>query len=180
MSDDPQKKSGRATIEGEFDEYVPLFVRAWLKKPPLMPNEQRADFISIFRSHEITHAGRAVTDADYRKVWQATVLTMELLRLDRLKVAIMRIQERPAVETMLQKTHDGAALQGAEAAAGLKVACHLDAKKYYTDTNFQEKSARNFQAAGFGPDAVEAETFLRCLPSLAVIEKMGGAKNANA
>ncbi|MGY4258899.1 hypothetical protein ACVI1L_005967 [Bradyrhizobium sp. USDA 4516] len=171
---DDQDIQQKAESQKDAVEGVPLFVRAWLKNPPLLPGESRLELIEIFRSYEQTRAGKAETEAEYWMVCRATTLTAEIMRYERMKVTIMRLQERPAVETMLQKTHPGAAV--ADAAAGVRAKCHLDADKYYADPKHKEKSSKDFESAGFGPHAVEGEAFILSLPSLATLEKMIASK----
>src|SRR3954447_16246963 len=98
MLDNQQNKPGngnqqKAANQEELDECIPLLVRKWLKNPPLLPSESRTDFMEIFRSYELTHAGKAGNGAEYWMVWRATVLTMEIMRYERMKVAIMRLKE---------------------------------------------------------------------------------------
>ncbi|MCC8952401.1 hypothetical protein H8B02_02680 [Bradyrhizobium sp. Pear77] len=64
----------------------------------------------------------------------------------------------------------------AGAAAGLQATCHLDADKYYADPKHKEKSSKDFEAAGFGPHAIEGEAFILSLPSLATLESMIASK----
>lgn len=172
----PDVKDNQQNAESQKDtvERLPLFVRTWLKNPPLLPGESRSDLVEIFGSYELTHAGKAKTNAEYWMVCRATTLTLEIMRYERMKVAIMRLKERPAVESMLRKTHPGAAM--ADAAAGVQAMCHLDADKYYADPKQKEKSSKDFESAGFGPHAVEGEAFILSLPSLATLESMIASK----
>ena len=49
-------------------------------------------------------------------VYQATVLTWDILRYQDMKVGVLRSHQRSALVSLLSKTHEGAAISGAEAA----------------------------------------------------------------
>jgi hypothetical protein len=169
-ADDADEAEAREAEENfDDDDYVPGFIDKLLKNPSLLPPEYREDFGSVFEEFECTHLGRAKTALEYILVNEATKLVLNLERYERMKGAIFLNEQRAAVETLFRKTHDGAAMQNA--GPGLRAVAHLDAKKYFSDQTFKAKADRTFEAAGYAPDAIEGETFLRALPSLSVIEK---------
>jgi hypothetical protein len=120
-------------------DHVPAFVQGLLRDPPLMPGESQTSFLEVFASFLATPYGRAQTHAEYLKAYHVAVLTFQLARYERMEVAILRIQQRPAVESLLRRTHEGAVLGGAQAAASLKAMAHLDAGKYFANTQFKDR-----------------------------------------
>ena len=47
--------------------------------------------------------------------------------------------------------------------------------RYFADPEFRKAYAAKLEAAGYGAGAIEAEAFLRALPSLATIDRQIGA-----
>jgi hypothetical protein len=97
-----------------FDDknFPPQIITRRLKAPPVLPHESRDEFVELFNSFEIYTAPR--TTPDYLAVYQVTVLTWEILRYQDMKVSLVRNHQRPALDSMLRKTHEGAMLKGAE------------------------------------------------------------------
>jgi hypothetical protein len=156
--------------ESDDDDCTPYFIRPLLENPPLLPHESRDHFMQIFRSFEFGDTCTAKTATEYLLVYSITVLTWEVIRYHRMKIALMLNQTRPAVEALFRKTHEGAAMEGA--ATGLRIAGNLSANEWFADPVSQRKHARRFEAAGFAPNAVEGEAFMRSLTSLATIETL--------
>ena len=175
MTDNPDKEDiNKAEIQEEAEDldnndYGPTFIEKLLKNPDLLPPEYREDFESVFQEFEYTHLGRAKTALEYILVSEATKLVLNIEWYERMKGSIVLNERRPAVESLLRKTHEGAAMQNA--GAGLHALAHLDGKKYFSNPDFKAKADAKFEAAGYAPDAREGETFLRALPNLASIEK---------
>jgi hypothetical protein len=152
-----------------IDEHgnTPPFIVEMLHNPPILPNESKEEFFEIYQSYEMMEEGDAFTPAEYMLAFRATVLTFELIRYERMKIAILRNQHRPATESLFRRTGGiFSAGRGSEAIAS------TGADKYYTDTAYKKKSDQKFAAAGYAPDAVDGEAFLRSLPSLASIERL--------
>ena len=156
--------------ELDDDDYMPDFIRSLLERLPLLPNETEAEFMQVFCSFEYMGTSRAKTVGEYVLVYSITLLTWEVIRYARMKIALMLNQQRSAVEAMFRKTHEGAAMEGA--ASGLRIAGNQSANGWFADPASRAQSAKNFEAAGFAPNAVEADAFMRALPSLATIERL--------
>jgi hypothetical protein len=148
--------------EDEID-YIPPFIKKVLDNPDLLPREIRADFVSVFEHFEFTDRGRAKTTVEYVMVNEATKLVLGLQNLDRIENAILTNQQRSAIEALFRKTHN------------LGISAGLTAEQYLADPAFKAKSNKEFEAAGFGPDAVAGETYLRALSSLTVIHRQKAA-----
>ena len=160
-----------AEEENEEDEidYIPNFIKKVLENPQLLPREMRADFVSIFEDFEFTHLGRAKTAFEYVLVNEATKLTMGLQRLDRIESAILVNQERAAVKSLFRKTHEYA--YASDATRFIDKDGRLRAEQYFVDPAFKAKSDKQFEAAGFGPDASEGKSYILALPSLNAIHR---------
>jgi hypothetical protein len=149
--------------EEDENDYIPRFIRKVLDNPQLLPREIRTDFLGVFEDFEFTHLGRAKTTLEYILVNEATKLTLSLQHLDRIEKAIIANQQRPAVESLFRKAHN------------LKISAGLTADKYFADPVFRARSDEEFEAAGYAPDALEGEAYLRALPSLAVFHRQKAA-----
>jgi hypothetical protein len=149
--------------EEDENDYIPRFIRNVLDNPQLLPREIRADFVGVFEDFEFTHLGRAKTTFEYVLVNEATKLTLSLQHLDSVERAILVNQQRPAVEGLFRKTHN------------LGISAGVRAEKYFADPAFKAMSDKEFTAAGYAPDALEGEAYLRALPSLAVIHRQKAA-----
>ena len=78
--------------EEEFDDhdYTPNFIQRLLNRPPVSA-EDHDEFVATFESFEMTHAGRAKTAAEHLMVYQATVLTYQVMSYQRIRVALTQM-----------------------------------------------------------------------------------------
>jgi hypothetical protein len=157
--------------EEEFDDndYAPGFVEQLLRDPDRLPRNFRKDFARIFESFEWTHQGRAKTAIEYMLVTEATKLVLTLTQLDRMEDAILLNQQRAAVESLFRRTHEGAAMQNVE--VGIRSAAVISANEYFANPTFRLKADKSFEAAGFAPNALEGEAYLRAQSPLAIIHR---------
>jgi hypothetical protein len=170
--DEPQAiMPAEADDEEEFDDkdYTPPFIQKVFDNPELLPREFQEDFGTVFEAFEYTDLGRAKTSLEYMLVMEATKLTLTLQHLERVENAILINQQRPAVESLFRKTHEGAAMKNAGAA--IHIEATLSGTKYFGDSAFKAKADKEFEAAGYAPHALDGEAYLRALPSLAVIHR---------
>ncbi|WP_029586515.1 hypothetical protein [Bradyrhizobium sp. URHD0069] len=151
------------------DKSYPLDVlMRLLDTPQLLPHENPKEFHQLFNSFEAY--GKAQTARDYIAVYQATVLTWDILRYHEMKVAVLSSHQRPALESLLRRTNEVATLKGAEAI--MKVEADQKAKKWFADPATRPAMMKAFELAGYPPNAVQAEAFMRALPSLAQIDRL--------
>ena len=95
------------------DKSYPLDVLTrLLDTPQLLPHENPKEFHQLFNSFEVY--GKAQTARDYMAVYQATVLTWDILRYYEMRIAVLSSHQRPALESLLRKTNAAAAMKGAE------------------------------------------------------------------
>jgi hypothetical protein len=160
-----------AEEENEEDDidYIPRFIKNVLENPELLPREIREDFTTVFDNFEYTHHGRAKTVFEYVLVNEATKLTLGLQHLDRIESAILVNQERAAVESLFCKAHEYAYVS--DARQMIAKTGGLSAQQYFADPAFRAKSDKEFEAAGFGPNASEGEAYILALPSLNAIHR---------
>jgi hypothetical protein len=156
--------------ELDDDDYTPAFISRLLDDLPLLPDEDRDEFLQVFCQFEYTPSGRAKTAVEFTIVFNATMLLWELLRYYRVRAGITLNQQRGAVESLFRKTHSGAAMEGA--AAGLRASASVSADAWFSDAAFRAQAAKSFEAAGYASNAVEAEAFQRSLPTLAAIDRL--------
>ncbi len=149
-------------------DYMSLVVQRLLANVQLLPSEKRRDFIELYESLEAYAKPR--TDRNYMAVYQATVLTWDILRYQDMKVGVLRSHQRAALVSLLIKTHEGAVMKGAEAA--VLIDAEQKATRWFTDPASQPAMVKMIENAGYPPNAVEVETFQRALPALATIERM--------
>lgn len=109
----------------------------------------------------------AQTAQDYMAVYQATVLTWDILRLHEMKIGVLRSHQRPALESLLRRTNAVAALKGAEPREA-----DQKAAKRFADPATRPAMMNAFELAGYPPNAVQTEVFMRALPSLAQIDRL--------
>jgi hypothetical protein len=161
------------TTDEDLDDrdYEPDFVKNLRKNPPLLANERAEDFEVVYESFEFTHYGRAKTDAEYLLVYQATVLTMQLMRYDRMKVAIVSNQRPPAAESLFRRSHDKTAVSKDDL-SDARAAARENGSMYFADPECRKRLAAKLEKAGYSSEAVDAEAFLRALPSLATIDRL--------
>jgi hypothetical protein len=103
-------------------------------------------------------------------VYQATVLTWDILRYQDMKVGVLRSHQRSALVSLLSKTHEGAAISGAEAA--VRIDADQKATRWFAEPAIRPAMIKMFEKSGYPPNAVEVEAFQRALPMLATIERL--------
>ena len=150
------------------DDYMSLVVERLLANVQLLPSEKREDFIELYKSLEAY--GKPRTDHNHMAVYQATVLTWDILRYQDMKVGVIRSHQRAALVSLLMKTHEGAAMKGAEAA--VMIDAEQKATRWFSDPACRPAMAKMIENAGYPPNAVEVEAFQRALPALATIERL--------
>jgi hypothetical protein len=164
------KTANGGTCSADNEDHRPAFIVKILADPPLLPGQQRNDFIKLFAQFEITQAGKAKTERDYMMVLQATKLTNEVVYYGWIKGKIMKLYQRTAVENLLFETNEFAGNPRNNDA--LKAMAHAETNKFYLDATFKEKSLKKIEAVGYGPDAVEVEAFVLSLGVLSQIDGM--------
>ena len=157
--------AGKALDRKNYPESV---LDRLLASPPILPHENAKAFADLF--DEFVKYASPETTRDLLEVFQVTVLNWEILRYCEMKASIMRNNRRAAVERLIRVTHDGAAMKGAEAAVRADSA--QKTKQWFADPAHRATMRKTFEAAGYAPNAVEAEAFERALPSLASIERL--------
>jgi hypothetical protein len=167
--------------EEQFDEeegfddgdYSPAFIEELVRNPPLLPGERQNDFELVFESYEFGANGRPKSGSEYLLVYQATTITWELMRLDRMKIKILAYQNRHAAEVVYRRTFENLPAEGES--EDIKTSARKWGRRYFADPEFRKAYAAKLEAAGYGAGAIEAEAFLRALPSLATIDRQIGA-----
>jgi hypothetical protein len=157
-----------AAEEQEKAREYPEVIQSLLDSPPILPTEYIDDFLDIFESFDDAISPQNVLD--YHLLFDITVLTFEVIRYRRLRIAILKHTELIVVEGFFRKTHDNAALEGASKFVAIEAS--QKARKYRSDPAFRKTADKSFEDAGFGHDVVEAEAFSRALPEISSIERL--------
>jgi hypothetical protein len=148
--------------------HYPEILRDLLDTPKLLPDENLEDFLQLYRSLEAYVKPKA--SWDYLAVYQATMLTFDILRCHGMKIGVLRSHRRPALEALLRKIHVSAATPGAEAL--VKLEAYQLASQWFADPASRPAIMKGIEGAGYPPNAVEVEAFQLALPILAPIERL--------
>jgi hypothetical protein len=141
-----------------------------LDTPPLLPDENEEEFNQLFDSFE--DYGKPQNPRDYIAVYQATVLTWDVLRYQQMKIGVLRSHQRPALESLLRKIKvRTASKMGISEVVAQSEARDL-AAPWFKDAASRPAMMRVIENAGYPPDALEVEAFQLALPALAPIERL--------
>ena len=141
-----------------------------LDTPPLLPDENEEEFNQLFDSFE--DYGKPQNPRDYMAVYQATVLTWDVLRYQQMKIGVLRSHQRPALESLLRKIKvRTASKMGISEVVAQSEAREL-AAPWFKDAASRPAMMRVIENAGYPPDALEVEAFQLALPALAPIERL--------
>jgi hypothetical protein len=141
-----------------------------LDTPPLLPDENEEEFNQLFDSFE--DYGKPQNPRDYIAVYQATVLTWDVLRYQQMKIGVLRSHQRPALESLLRKIKvRTASKMGISEVVAQSEAREL-AASWFKDAASRPAMMRVIENAGYPPDALEVEAFQLALPALAPIERL--------
>jgi hypothetical protein len=165
-----QQLDGRAKIV-EQAECRPAFIQNVLDNPPVLSWEDRDQFVQIFLSFE-DHYQRLRSDLAYLWLMEATKGAFELYRLDRMRAAIIILQQRPAMTAValeiMQVDFDLLPND-----SKVRQEAHQTSQSFYQDPKFRENfTTKLLEGAGFGREAAAGATFLRALPSLTKLDQL--------
>jgi hypothetical protein len=137
----PAEAENAEDPEAGFDDadYTPNSIKRLLDNPQLPPGEDPNLFVQLFEEFESTDLGRAKTVAEYLLVYTVTTLTWDLMRYQRMKVALLINQQRAAVESLFRKTHDAAMIEGAGPALGIEA--NHSARAWFADPAYRAQAA---------------------------------------
>jgi hypothetical protein len=99
---------------------------------------------------------------------QRTV-SSDTLRCHEMKIGVLRNNQRPALESLLRKSH-APIIGGPEPSA--KTQAVEDARRWFADPASRPAIMKVIEDAGYPPNAVEVEAFQLALPVLAPIERL--------
>jgi hypothetical protein len=108
---------------------------------------------------------------DYLAVYQATVLTWDVLRYQHMKIGVLRSHQRPALESLLRKIQVRTVSTGLGESVAQSEAPQL-AAPWFKDPATRPAMMRVIENAGYPPDALEVEAFQLALPALATIDRL--------
>ncbi|WP_375775701.1 hypothetical protein ACE103_28130 [Bradyrhizobium sp. ma5] len=157
--------------EEEYDDtdYAPYFILELLDKPPIAAGESADAFGALFESYELDFMSphRPKTDREYMLVAQATTISWELMRYDRMKSSVLQLHQHAAVDRVHRRCNSAASGQK----SGPKTEPELP-MRYFTDPAYRQQFAAKLEQAGFSPVVIEADAYLRSLMALSKIEHL--------
>jgi hypothetical protein len=147
---------------------LPRTIRALIETTPLLPGEQRSNFIELFFELGTSPDGESKTAAEYVMILEATKLIFNLQRLERRRVQLIEHLRPAAVLALhIRATKDGIAEPGSIAYSVAK----SDTRAYFGSEDGRRKSMEAFREAGFSQDSVESESYLQGHPLIIAIER---------
>jgi hypothetical protein len=141
-----------------------------LESPQLLPHENAEEFNQLFDSLE--DYGKPQSSRDYMAVYQATVLTWDVLRYQNMKIGVLRSHRRPALESLLRKIQVRTASKKGIAEAVAQSEARQLAAPWFKDPTSRPAMKKALEDAGYPPNALEVEAFQLALPALATIERL--------
>lgn len=150
--------------QAESEIAIPQFVLRLLANPPLLPNETREEFFQIFE--DFTSAIPPQAQLDYYVFFEIAVLTIEVIRYRRMKIAIFNNAQCRVVDGVFRQTDPDVNAKGSVAIAANA------SRKYMMDPVYRANAAKGFAEAGFNQESIDGESFVRALPDIASIERL--------
>lgn len=148
----------------------PAVLRRFLDAPSLLPHEDPKEFIELFENLE--DYGKPQNIRDYLAVYQATVLSWEILRCERMKTGAVRSHHRPALESLVLKTQVTRPMVNALSESFAKTEMQTLVAPWFKTPACRPHMMKMIENAGYPPDALEVEAFTLALPALAKIERL--------
>src|SRR6266436_3277817 len=103
---DPKEEEDSASTDYDFDGpgmiEIPNTIKAMLKNPPLLPNESKEEFDWVY--DDFLDPLGPETVPQHWLVWNSAILTWEVMRYRRMKVAYMLNQRRAAVGALIRES----------------------------------------------------------------------------
>jgi hypothetical protein len=133
----------------------------------LLLNESKEEFDRVYDDFLDPLAPETVPQ--HWLVWNSAILTWEVMRYRRTKIAYMQNERRMAVSTLIRKAFSSSSMRAIR-----KDGSDVDAniERYFTDPAYPPLVAQALEKAGYSIDAVEAEMLARSLDGLVRIEKL--------
>jgi hypothetical protein len=141
-----------------------------LETPELLPHENAKEFVQLFES--LQEYGKPQTTRDYMAVYQATVLTWDNLRYQKMKIGVLRSHQRPALESLLRKVQVRTVSKKGIGEAVAQSEARQLAAPWFKDPASRSVMMKTIENAGYPTDALEVEAFQLALPALATIERL--------
>jgi hypothetical protein len=141
-----------------------------LETPELLPHENAKEFVQLFES--LQEYGKPQTIRDYMAVYQATVLTWDNLRYQKMKIGVLRSHQRPALESLLRKIQVRTVSKKGIGEAVAQSEARQLAAPWFKNPASRSVMMKTIENAGYPTDALEVEAFQLALPALATIERL--------
>ena len=163
----------KASIESEEDYEgpgmtdIPDAIERMLKNPPLLPNESKEEFDTVYDDFLDPLAPETVPQ--HWLVWNSAIVTWESMRYRRMKLSYTLNQRRAAVGALIRESFLSSSMRAIRK-AGSDIDDNIE--RYFSDPEYQGLVAKALEDSGYTADAIEAEIFARSLQGLLQIEKL--------
>jgi hypothetical protein len=169
LLDPAQSRAGTKEPTMSVKLSYPDTLARFLNTPELLPDENLKDFYDLYGCLE--GYLKPETDWVYLITYQATKLTWDILRYEKMKVGMLLNHRRAALESLLRKIQADTASRGGNSEAALSEARPL-AAQWFADPASRPAIIETFGKAGFPANAVDVEAFQLALPNLVSIERL--------
>jgi hypothetical protein len=143
----------------------PQIIMTRLNNAPLLPNESRKEVWEIFKCFE--RDVEPETMQDYFTLAEVTLLMFEAMRYRKMSAAIVKNQERAAVQTLFRSMNK----YGIQNKMAASLAAN-DTVQWFADEAFRKQASSAFERGGFTPDAISIEAYNGALPSVSALDKL--------
>lgn len=169
------EESRLTTENGEvYDDfnYTPDFIVEWLEDPPILPSECKTEFMLFFHSFEDgnRYGHRPKTDIEFFYLSRAVTAAWELLRYERIKVALIDSERRAAVELLHRKLLNISAQ--AKTLSEVKKRAREETRLYFTNSDYRKQFAARLEQAGMSTRAIDAAAYAGSLPSISTVDRL--------
>ena len=132
----------------------------------ILPSENAEEFVDMYEALESHFKTKNIPE--YFLLLDCAALVWEISRYRRMKIAIVEMRQRPAVELLFRKIYSGNEFHPLMIDAEVRT----KVEKYFSDAAFRTAAIKLFEMSGLPPDAVEIEAFQNSLGTLAKIEQL--------
>lgn len=151
---------GDSKMSGDKHERL---LKSCMGSLPLLPDEDEDEYYELY--DEINAFAKPQNSMQEFDVYHATTFAWELLRYQRLKIEIIRNNERAAVEQLTSSISVGPN-------KSLQAFAKMEAEKYFTCAEADEEIKMKLLKNGYSEHTVRTIAYQQSLPSLAMIERL--------
>jgi hypothetical protein len=149
-------------------DFKPGFVRKQLEEAALLPGESREELLALYHEFECSDDSAPATAAEHMMLLQVVMLVINIQRLERNRRNIILHHRPAAVAALLRRTSEYGYVDAGSVAEGIE---RKQIIEYFTSEGLKNKLEKQFNAAGYGPDAVDVEAYNQASAACAKIDQ---------